>query len=334
MPPEPESILVYTGLELMGDGFMKLPFLRAVRAAWPKARVTWLAGKGKTVYAGELKPLVTAYLDEIIEDAGIGTHMGELLSRPLPGRRFELVIDTQRRLLTTLILRRVRHGVFVSGAAGFLLSDRRPVGRYKKPPSMVAQLLDLVAVASGGAPRLARPPELPNEYDAAARGALPGTADYVGIVPGAGGAHKCWPRERYVALARWVSEAGGRVAFILGPDERRWLAELREAIPTAFFPLQDPNVPRDVAASPLFTMAAGRRLRLAVTNDCGTAHMLAAVETPLISLFGPSAAAKFSPATPDLVVIRAQDFGSDAMAAIPVEAALATVKAKLANKGR
>src|SRR5205814_624338 len=52
----PMEILVYSGLELLGDGVMKLPFVRALRQCWPAARITWLAGKGKTVYAGILAP--------------------------------------------------------------------------------------------------------------------------------------------------------------------------------------------------------------------------------------------------------------------------------------
>ena len=64
------SILVYVGLDLVGDGVMKLPFLSALRALYPEARITWLAGQGKTVYAGLLAPLLTGLVDEVIEEAG------------------------------------------------------------------------------------------------------------------------------------------------------------------------------------------------------------------------------------------------------------------------
>src|SRR5258708_39875013 len=111
------EILVYSGLELLGDGIVKLPFVRALRRTWPAARITWLAGKGRTVYADLLRPLVADCLDEVIEDAGIGTAPRELWRRPLAGLRFDLVIDTQRRVLATLILRRVRGPSFVSVAA-------------------------------------------------------------------------------------------------------------------------------------------------------------------------------------------------------------------------
>jgi ADP-heptose:LPS heptosyltransferase len=313
----------------MGDGFMKIPFLRALRGAWPRARITWLAGNGKTVYAGPLRPLVSAFLDEIIEEAGIGLSALELLRRPLAGRAFDLVIDTQRRVLTTLVLRRVSHRLFVSGAADFWLSERKPTGRYRKPAAMVEQLLDLVRVAAEEEPTLAPPPLIPEPYQAAARIALPDDEIRLGLVPGAGGRHKCWPRERYVALANEAVARGWRPVFLLGPAERDWLDALRDAEPAARFPLQDPAVQADRATSPLFTMAVGRRLALAVTNDCGTAHMLAAAETPLVSLFGPSAPRKFAPSTPDLTVIRAQDFGGESMAAIPLAAVLAAVERKL-----
>jgi ADP-heptose:LPS heptosyltransferase len=81
------EILVYSGLDLLGDGIMKQPFVRALRRYFPAARITWLAGKGKTVYAGMLAPLVGDCLDEVIEDAGIGSQVRELLRRQLPGRR-------------------------------------------------------------------------------------------------------------------------------------------------------------------------------------------------------------------------------------------------------
>jgi ADP-heptose:LPS heptosyltransferase len=67
-----ESILVYSGLELMGDGFMKLPFVRALKGTWPGARVIWLAGQGKTVYASALRPLVEGAHNDVIEDAHVG----------------------------------------------------------------------------------------------------------------------------------------------------------------------------------------------------------------------------------------------------------------------
>jgi ADP-heptose:LPS heptosyltransferase len=324
------DILVYSGLELLGDGVMKLPFLRALRQRWPEARITWLAGKGETVYAHELAPLASASLDEIIENAGIGSRAVELLHRPLRGRRFDLVIDTQRRVLTTLILRRLRTRCFVSGAARFLLSDRRPARGYQRPARLIDQLLDLIAIAGGQyvLPRFDLAPGPP--WSDAAQQALPSGPVYVGIAPGAGGAHKRWPRERFIALAAAQHQAGRRVAIVLGPAERAWHAELRAALPWALFPLQDERIAAAVAASPLYTLALGQRLAVAVANDSGTGHLLAASGCAMVSLFGPSPAGKFAPAARRLEIVAAQRFGASEMAAIPLAAVIEAVERSLA----
>lgn len=322
-PPVPRSILVYVGLDLMGDGLMKLPFVRALRAAFPQARIVWLAGKGKTVYAGPLQPLVAGLVDEVIEDAGIGSHWAELLRRPLAGRSFDLVLDTQRRVLTTLILRRVAHQRFISAALDYRLSDPKPVQRAK-PPAMVRQLLDLVELASGRPAEPHHALALPADYVEAARSLLPEGPVYVGLAPGAGGRHKCWPLERFVALAQRQVERGRVPVFIVGPDENEWLTELRGAVPGARFPLQDSD-----DRSPLTTIALAGRLSAAVANDSGGGHMLAAGGAPLVSLFGPTSPAKFAPLAKRLTVITAQDFGATEMSAIPVDAVATAVESLL-----
>jgi ADP-heptose:LPS heptosyltransferase len=316
--PAPRSICVYVGLDLVGDGLIKLPFLRALRAAFPGARVTWLAGKGRSVFAHDLAPLVRGLIDEVIEDAGIGSRWPEMLSRPLAGRRFDLVIDTQRRVLTTLIIRRIAHGTFISGAAGFFLSDRRPKAPYRKPAAMVRQMLDLIEAASGAPAQPAAPLRLDPATTAAAARLLPDGPVYVGMAPGAGGRHKCWPLDRYIDLARRIAAGGRAPVFILGPGEGEWVAPCR-AVPGGYLALQDAAA-QGIAVTPMLTIALARRLAAAVANDSGAAHMLAAGDVPLVALFGPTAPEKFAPATARLTVLRAQDFGGAAMEAIPAEA--------------
>lgn len=305
---------------------MKLPFVRALRSAYPDARITWLAGKGRSVYGGVLAPLVEGLIDEVVEDAGIGTSWWELLRRPLAGRRFDLVIDTQRRVLTSLILTRIRSRCFVSAAAGWHLSDRRPLTAKAKPPAMIRQMLDLIEVASGTAAKADAPLHLDPEAMAEAARRLPDGAIYVGLAPGAGGKHKCWPLANYLALATRQVTAGRVPVIFLGPGERSWENEIRAAVPTAILPLDD-------GSSPLLTIALARRLALAVANDSGAGHMLAAAEVPLISLFGPTSPDKFAPLTPRLTVLCAQNFGDAAMEAIPLSAVAEEVEGLLESRG-
>jgi ADP-heptose:LPS heptosyltransferase len=337
--PHVMDILVYSGLELLGDGVMKLPFVHALRRAWPEAHVTWLAGKGKTVYSSVLAPLVGDCLDEIIEDAGIGSAASELLRNPLPGRRFDLVIDTQRRVLTTLILRRIRTRCFISGAARYLFSTRRPRTRRAKPPSVLGQLMALLELARGERVEPVFDVTLPPEWVDRAALLLPPGPCYVGLAPGAGhpigGATKRWPLERFIALARAQAAAGRRPVFLLGPAEVEWLGELRAAVPQALFPLQEDANGNGAELSPLLTIAVARNLSVAVANDSGTAHLLGAAGCPIVSLFGPTRAEKSAPATRRLEVIDAKSFGEPVMASIPVQPVADAVERLLrAERGR
>ena len=54
-----------------------------------------------------MAPVVDGLLDEGIEKANIGLSPKELLRRPLKGRAFDLIIDTQRVALATAVLFRI-----------------------------------------------------------------------------------------------------------------------------------------------------------------------------------------------------------------------------------
>ena len=73
-----------------------------------------------------MAPTVYGLLDEVIDEAGIGLSVKELLYRPLDGRPFDLIIDTQRVALATLVVYRIRHKAFISPFAKFALSTHKP----------------------------------------------------------------------------------------------------------------------------------------------------------------------------------------------------------------
>jgi ADP-heptose:LPS heptosyltransferase len=132
-------------------------------------------------------------------------------------------------------------------------------------------------------------------------------------------AGKCWPLDRYVALAREQLPKGRQPVFILGPREGDWFAFLRKAVPQAIIPgWRDGNLDPAVRR-PTQVAALGARLSAAVANDSGTAHMLAAGETPLVSLFGYTNGAKYQPATLRSCRLEARNYGSNDVAAIMYE---------------
>lgn len=327
----PKTVLVYVGMDLMGDGLLKMPFVRALRRAFPDAKITWLAGKGKTSYAHRLRHLVTDLIDEVIEDAAIGSHFRELFSqRPLADRSFDLIIDTQRRFLTTLILRRIRHQWFLSGTADFIFSSVRPKRPYVKPRSMIFQLLDLVSLAKHGRIDGTIDPSgsgivLPIAVADTVRKLMPNTHRYIGIAPGAGTVAKCWPRERFEEVARHFFAQGFIPAFILGPNEAAWQAPLQAAVPGAIFPVS--LAPSDIRATePLLSIGLAHACSVCIANDSGSAHIFAVAGVPLVVLFGATSPDKFAPPAKDLTLVRAIDFDSQTMDAIPTAAVIKAAK--------
>ncbi len=317
------SVLIHVGLDRLGDGLLKLPFARGLRTAFPNARLTWFAGKETSVYAGVLAPLVHDVLDEVIEYGGVGLHPSELIRpRPLTGRRFDLVIDTQRIFWTSLSAKRIRHSRFISPAAKFLLSSIKPKAGYRSPKAMQRQMLDLLEIASGMT--FETPTKLnldiPQPHHDMAAHLLPAGPRYIGFAPGAGGRPKCWPLDRYIALAETAATHGAVPVFLIGPQEEEWAAEITAKLPNALLPLQHGGGATTHGYNPLFTMALGARLAGAVSNDSGVAHMLAVAGAPLIALYGPTVYEKFPPMTDAITVIRAETFGAREMTAIPLSA--------------
>lgn len=327
----PQSIMVFVGADLVGDALMKMPFVCALRENFPQARITWVAGHSTSAFATVMKPAVSGLIDEVIERANLAIHPWEVLRRPMGGRHFDLIIDTQRVAIRTIILKRIRHHLFISACGDFFFSSRKPPQGYQRPRLMLRQMLDLVEVAAG------RPVPTPESFiipvepamTVAASQILPPGVVYVGLAPGAGGRNKCWPLDNFIAVAKHQAEAGRVPVILVGPQEQEWLAPLREAVPEAVFPLQMPGMAEQFGFSPLFTIAVAQCCAAWVCNDSGVGHMLAASGTRLVTLFGPTTPLKFRPMSRDLTILEASQWGGAEMSRIPLVAVIDAVEVTL-----
>jgi ADP-heptose:LPS heptosyltransferase len=250
---------------------------------------------------------------------------------PVLGRRFDLIVDTQRCLGRTLFLRQVPHRRFVSGTWRYVWSSAPPPrGVPRRPPRLVDKLLGLAAAAAGHPVAAPNPIPIPADLRARAADLLRPGPTYVGIAPGAGNKHsgKCWPLDAFVSLARVQVDHGRVPVFLLGPEEAsEWLAALREAVPQALFPEQQAGA---TSAGPSLTVALGERLDAAVANCSGTGHLLAAGGAPMVSLYGPTRPEKYAPFARALICLKAQDYGSDRIDAIPLDTIAAAVERQVA----
>jgi ADP-heptose:LPS heptosyltransferase len=116
--------------------------------------------------------------------------------------------------------------------------------------------------------------------------------------PGSGGEAKCWPREKFIELARRLKQNGILPTFILGEAEQeRWGRETIELLKDEF--------PWYLHLGLFELSERMRRGRLFVGNDAGVSHMAGAVGVPSIVLFGPSDDVQWRPRGPAVKILRA-----------------------------
>ena len=182
---------------------------------------------------------------------------------------------------------------YVGEARYGLLSDARRLER-KALPQLVARYAALVHPRGTRVAPLA-PQLVPNEANLrAAMRALGLSLDRpVAIVcPGAEfGPAKRWPAEHFAALARRLADDGYAIWIVGSPNDRAAAAALVAALAPPLPAVVDLCGRTDLGtAIDLMSIAA-----LVVSNDSGLMHAAAAVNVPLVALFGSSSPAYTPP---------------------------------------
>ncbi|MDG9701286.1 glycosyltransferase family 9 protein [Streptomyces sp. DH37] len=106
--------------------------------------------------------------------------------------------------------------------------------------------------------------------------------------PGAGSPARCWPVERYAAVAGELRRAGCRVVVTGGAREYDLLARLAKLAG-----LPDADVHGAPPLERLAALVAGASA--VVSGDTGVAHLAVAYGTPSVTLFGPVSPALWGP---------------------------------------
>ncbi len=111
--------------------------------------------------------------------------------------------------------------------------------------------------------------------------------------PGAGAPSRCWPVERYAAVAETLRARGLRVVVTGGADEGDLVARLAKAAR-----LPDTDVfGGGLPYAKLSALVAGARA--VVSGDTGIAHLAVAHAAPSVTLFGPVPPSRWArPRTP------------------------------------
>lgn len=265
-------------LSALGDMILAFPAFARIRAAHPDARITLLT----TPPFAELARSGPFF--DAVDPGGRPRRVGELIAlvRRLRRARFARVYDLQGVDRTNLYFQLLRpFPPPWSGVAAGCALPHRNAGRMRMHTlERQAEQLNHAGLApvEPVEPGAAAPPDvswLASRAPQAERTARPLAL----IVPGASPRRprKVWPTENFADLARGLLGEGFAVSIIGGPGEARIGEAIAAGAPGA----------RDLTGRTSLAQLArlGEVAAVAVGNDTGPMHLLAATGAPSVSLF-------------------------------------------------
>lgn len=274
-----KKILVYVGLDLLGDGLIKIPFLKSLRNLFPNSEITWFAGKGSSVFKSTLQPLSKNLIDNVLDNKDFGSNFFDIF-KAKNFTKYDIVIDTQKRFLTTLILSMIPKKLFVSASCKFWFSDFFYTDYQEK--NLSKQLVDLTLFFSNLPQNRIYKKNINNFKK-------------VAICPGASVSWKRWPINKFLEIADFLKKKKYKPIFILGPQEK----DLERILKSQKVFKSD---------NPMKTLEFAKKCNFGISNDTGCGHLIASAGIPIITIFGPTDSQKFSPyGNPENVSISSQN---------------------------
>jgi len=299
---KPRTILIRS-TNWIGDAIMTTPAVRTIRENFPEAEIAilthpWVAD----VFAA------SPHVDEVIIYRKKDLHRGLAgmwrLGQSLAQRRFDLAILLQNAFEAALLARLAaipaRAGYTTDGRT-LLLTHRARVSSAIKKVHQVHYYQDMVrqlGLVCGPDDLFLQLPASTRHWARDFTSSL-GDGPVVGLNPGAAyGPAKCWPAERYGALAAQLSRESQATILVFGTEA--------DAETTAAIKTQAPE--RVVNLAGKTTLAEAMALIGAcdafVTNDSGLMHVGAALGTPLAAIFGSTDAVATGPYSTKAKVIQ------------------------------
>ena len=266
----------------LGDTLLLLPVLRALRRAHPDARIHFA---GVREFAEVLLAYGAADAVHSTEDFATWTLAKETLAK---GTLAKGTLSMERGAEALARLRSFDTVIGDDPNLTAVAGDRTTVAVF----DTAVQTAEPFALQIAN--RLGLRVQWPDDARLSVAAPMP-AGQTVAVAPGSGGRAKCWPRERWLALARQVAAAGRAIDVIVGPTE---------------IERDDPRCwpwPVSVAFVVVESLVAlAQRLARAaafVGNDSGTTHLAAALGVPTVALFGPTDPRVWAPPGPHVHVI-------------------------------
>ncbi len=261
----PKKILVFS-FSFIGDAVLSTAVIHPLRKYFPDAHITFLVGpRAFDLLATEPNIDATLVYDNRGEHAG---WKGRLrLIKTLRNDKFDIVVNLRDSLMARCI--GAEHWGMMRGD-----SNRHAVTRY-------LEVLQKHGVDTADAhPHL----QLTEDEQTFAHRFLT-EADFtserllIGIHPGGNWEYKLWDVEKYASVANALcKEQNASILLFAGPNERELQAQVEKMMEVPPMLVQTENLRHLAALISTCDVYIG--------NDTGPMHIAAAVDTPVVALFG------------------------------------------------
>jgi len=271
----------------LGDVIHGIPVAAALRQEYTSARIDWMVDPRYV----ELLDLVKGLDRRIpVDPRAIKQSPGRLrfrqTMRELRQTHYDAVIDLQGLLKSAMLARSVR-GRRTIGFPRAHLREKMARLFYTDAPSpgdathVIFKNLALLAPLGVTDRRVRFPLEIPRTSTVVQVAERFAPAGYVLINPGAAWPNEQWPPDRFGEIASAIArDFGWRSLVLWGPGEQ----DIAHAVAAASAGAAEASPPTTI--TDLVGIARGARLM--ISGDTGPLHIGAAVNTPIVALFGPT----------------------------------------------
>lgn len=307
--------LLIVRLGAMGDVIHGLPAVTALRAAFPGAMLGWLIEDRwaellctlPTPRSGPRSPQ-RPLVDRVHtvntrqwRTAPFSVATWERVAASLSdlrAARYDVALDLQGAVRSSLLARWSGAPVIFGAAQprenlASMFYTRQIIYRGEHVVEQNLSLAEAMAHQTLKIQKIDLPHDDASERECDRR--LKDTQEFALLNPGAGWGAKQWPAERYGEVARRLAENGLRSLINFGPGEE----DLARAVQSA-----------SGGKAEIFTgsltqlIALTRRARLFIGGDTGPMHLAAALDVPVVGIFGPTDPARNGPFGSGSIVLR------------------------------
>jgi heptosyltransferase-1 len=301
----------------MGDVIHTMPAAQALREAFPEAMIGWLveerwaellcaAGAARRGPRSPQRPLVDWVHTVDLKSWGKSFFTVSTLEKiarvwnDVRSVRYQVAFDLQGAIRSA-VQARWSGAPVVYGAMqprespASLWYTRQEIARGAHVVEQNLSLVEALTQRTVRAPRMEFPCD--EQAEAKVRADLDGQGilDYVVLNPGAGWGAKRWPAQRYGEVAQQLAKDGLQCLVNCGPGEEKLSEDVRAA---------SAGEAKVAKLSIAELIALMRGAKLFIGGDTGPLHLAAAMNVPVVAIFGPTDPGRNGPYGTRSVVLR------------------------------